>query len=173
MKLSYSDPPYPGQAKRHFSNDPSGIVAEEVDHYELLKKLRDGYDGWALSTSTPALPMLYDMIGDLFPPNTVRTAAWVKPFASWKPTHRVQYTWEPVLFIPVRPKGSRLVPSVRDYVSANITMRKGTHGAKPDTFCNWIIDLIGWQPGDTFEDMFPGSGAFTRAIEKRMLEVVV
>jgi hypothetical protein len=169
MKLAYLDPPYPGQAKRHFLNDPSGIVAEEVDHYKLLMKLRDEYDGWALSTSSPALALLMPIVNELFPLNTVRVAAWVKPFASWKPTHRVQYTWEPVLFVPVRPKGSRSVPSVRDYVCANITMRRGTHGAKPDAFCNWIIDLIGWQPGDTFEDMFPGSGAFTRCLEIREL----
>ena len=167
MKLAIADPPYIGQAKKHYSNDPSGIVAEEVDHYALLKKLRDEYDGWALCCSSPSLEELRDITKELFPPHTVRTAAWVKPFCSWKPSHRVQYTWEPVLFIPVRPRGSKSVPSVRDYVIANITTRKGTHGAKPEPFCDWVLELVGYQPGDSVDDLYPGSGAITAAVERR------
>jgi len=170
MKLAIADPPYIGQAKKHYSNDPSGIVAEEVDHYDLLWKLRDNYDGWALCCSSPSLWQLEGIVKKLFEPNTVRTAAWIKPFCSWKPSHRVQYTWEPVLFIPVRPRGSKSVPSVRDYVIANITTRKGTHGAKPEPFCDWVLELIGYQPGDTVDDLFPGSGAITAAVERRNLK---
>lgn len=175
MKLCYADPPYPGQAKRHYSNDPSGIPAEEVDHKKLIKKLLSDYDGWALSTSSPALHKLNLIIHgddpdiDLHP--EVRTAVWVKPWCSWKPTHRVQYAYEPVIFKPVRIKGSKAVPSVRDFVSANITMKRGTHGAKPDAFCDWIIDLIGWQPGDDLDDLFPGSGTMKLALERRLLEI--
>jgi hypothetical protein len=171
MKMNYSDPPYIGQAKRHYSNDPSGIVAEEIDYPELLKTLRDNNDGWALSASSPSVFKLVPMINEIFPPNTVRIGAWVKPFAAWKPTHRVQYTWEPVFFVPTRPKGGRGIPSVRDYVSANITMRRGTHGAKPDPFCNWVMDVLGWQPGDIVEDAFPGSGAFTRVVNEKEMKV--
>lgn len=36
-------------------------------------------------------------------------------------------------------------------------------GAKPAAFCRWIFDLLGAQPGDTLDDLFPGSGAITRA----------
>ena len=160
MRLAYADPPYVGQAKRHYSHDPSGIPAEEVDYPELIEKLRL-YDGWALSASSPSLHILIPMVPE------ARVAAWVKPWCSWKPTHRVQYAWEPVLFVPTRPKGSKQVPSVRDFVSANITMRRGTHGAKPDGFCDWVLDLIGYQPGDTVDDSFPGSGAFTNAVTRR------
>jgi hypothetical protein len=167
MKLCYSDPPYLHQAKRHYSNDPSGIEAEEVDHYKLLEMLRDNYDGWALSASSPSIFEIVPMINEIFPPHTVRQGAWIKPFCSWKPTHRVQYTWEPVFFIPVRPKGSKSVSSVRDYVIANMTMRKGTHGAKPPAFCDWILDILGWNPEDTVDDLYPGSGAFTEALNKR------
>jgi hypothetical protein len=160
MRLCYSDPPYIGQAKRHYSHDPSGIPAEEVDYPELIEKLRL-YDGWALSASSPSLHILIPMVPE------ARVAAWVKPWCSWKPTHRVQYAWEPVLFVPTRPKGSKQVPSVRDFVSANITMRRGTHGAKPDGFCDWILNILGYQPGDTVDDLFPGSGAFTNAVKRR------
>lgn len=180
MRLAYGDPPYIGQAKRHYLNDPSGIAAKEVDHTELLTMLRDTYDGWALSASSPSLEEIYAIIKEVFPPHKVRQAVWVKPFCSWKPTHRVQYTWEPVLFVPARPNGSRAVPSVRDYLItepeemedvciANITMKKGTHGAKPDKFNDWILELIGYKPDeDFFIDLFPGTGGMTRAIERKM-----
>ena len=160
MRLAYADPPYIGQAKRHYSNDPSGIPAEEVDHVKLIEQLNT-YDGWALSCSSPTLGYLLTLTPD------ARVAAWVKPFASWKPTQRVQYTWEPVIFKPTRPRGSKSVPSVRDYVSANITLRKGTHGAKPDAFCDWILNLLGYvKAEDTIDDLFPGSGSLARAIER-------
>ena len=56
--------------------------------------------------------------------------------------------------------------TVRDYVSANITMQRGVSGAKPDAFCLWLFDLLGMGPDDEFHDLFPGSGAVTRAWEK-------
>lgn len=160
MKLAYADPPYIGQARRHYANDPSGIEAEEVDHAALVERLR-GYDGWALSCSSPSLGYLLSLAPE------ARVAAWVKPFCSWKPTHRVQYAWEPVLFVPSRARGSRSVPSVRDWVSANITLRKGTHGAKPEAFVRWLFDLLGAQPGDTLDDLFPGTGVVGQLWEAR------
>lgn len=45
MKFAYADPPYIGQAKRHYQS-------EEVDHEKLIKRLINEYpDGWALSLS--------------------------------------------------------------------------------------------------------------------------
>ena len=55
MKLAYADPPYIGQAKRHYSHDPSGIPAEEVDYEELIRTLLTEYDGWVLSASSPSI----------------------------------------------------------------------------------------------------------------------
>jgi len=166
VKLTYADPPYIGQAKRHYKNDPSGIPAQEVDYPALIQQLKN-QDGWALSASSPSIFEIVPMINEVFPIGSVRVGAWVKPFASWKPTHRVQYTWEPIFFKPTRDKGSKSVPSVRDYVSANITMRKGTHGAKPDTFNDWVLELLGQQSGDEFIDMFPGTGGMSAAVERR------
>jgi hypothetical protein len=166
MKLLYADPPYIGQAKRHYNHDPSGIPAEEVNYPALIRQLKEA-DGWALSASSPSIFQLVPMINEVFPIGTVRVGAWVKPFASWKPTHRVQYAWEPVFFKPTRDKGNKAVPSVRDFVSANITMRKGTHGAKPDPFCDWVLNVLGCSEEDKVVDMFPGSGAFTRAVERK------
>ena len=36
-------------------------------------------------------------------------------------------------------------------------------GAKPAAVCRWIFGLLGAAPGDTLDDLFPGSGAVTRA----------
>ena len=51
----------------------------------------------------------------------------------------------------------------RDYISAPITMRRNTHGAKPDAFCYWLFAILGMRQDDTFADLFPGSGAVTDA----------
>jgi hypothetical protein len=36
-------------------------------------------------------------------------------------------------------------------------------GAKPAAVCRWIFTLLGAAPGDTLDDLFPGSGAVSRA----------
>ena len=36
-------------------------------------------------------------------------------------------------------------------------------GAKPAAVCRWIFALLGAGPGDTLDDLFPGSGAVSRA----------
>lgn len=91
--MAYADPPYPGQARKHYRNDPSHIPAAEVDHAALIAQLCDEYpDGWALSTSSAALR---DVL--LLCPADVRVAAWVKPFAVFKPGVNPAYAWEPVI----------------------------------------------------------------------------
>jgi hypothetical protein len=156
MRFAFVDPPYIGQAKRHYADDPSGIQAAEVDHAMLLEDLRE-YDAWALCLSSTTLQTVLA----LCPPG-VRVGAWVKPFASFKPGVNPAYAWEPVIFWGGRPRG-RDVPTVRDWVSANITLQRGTHGAKPDAFCYWVFEFVGLQAGDEFYDLYPGSGAVTRA----------
>ena len=165
MKLAYADPPYLGQAKRHYKNDPSGIVACEVDHISLIQKLLTEYDGFALSASSPSIPILCNIFAEINTGSPVRIAAWVKPHCSWKSWNNVAYTWEPVFFRSVRKTGER--PTPRDHIIANSTRQKGTHGAKPDEFCSWILDLIGYQPSDQIDDLYPGSGAFTSAVQRR------
>lgn len=60
-------------------------------------------------------------------------------------------------------RGGKTAATVRDYVSANITLQKGTSGAKPNDFCYWLFELLGAKAGDDFHDLFPGSGAVSRA----------
>ena len=151
--VAYADPPYLGQAKRHYSHDPR---CAEVDHAALIKKLTT-YDGWALSCSTPSLRTLLPMC-----PPDVRIGSWVKPLAAFKKVNPA-YAWEPVIFKPCRPRKGRF--TVRDWVDANITLRRGLCGVKPDRFCFWLFEILALQPEDKFDDLFPGSGAVTQAWE--------
>jgi hypothetical protein len=95
----------------------------------------------------------------------VRELTGVKPFCSFKPGVNPAYAWEPVIFSGGRKRGREL-PTLRDWVSANITLRKGLSGSKPEAFSAWLFELLGLRPGDTFHDLFPGSGAVTAAWNK-------
>lgn len=159
MRVVYADPPYPGQARKHYRRDPSGIPAAEVDHAALVKRLCADYpDGWALSTSSADLRSVLAHC-----PPDARIGAWVKPFAIFRPGVNPAYAWEPVIWRGERRRRNRREATVRDWVSANIMLKTGTHGAKPDTFCWWLFDLLGLQPGDTLDDLYPGSGRVGRA----------
>lgn len=152
MKFAYADPPYVGQAHRYPEKT-------EVDHLGLILRLVAQYpDGWALSCSSPSLRALLPMC-----PSDVRVLAWVKPFAVFKPNVGVAYAWEPVIFRGGR-RRTRQQPTVRDWVSESITLRKGLVGAKPKEFCFWLFDVLNVQPDDSLDDLFPGTGIVTRAL---------
>ena len=159
MRLAYADPPYPRQAKKHYSADPR---CAEVDHAHLIQTLEEDVDGWALSSGADLFAMQY--VIPLLPEGT-RVCPWVKPFASFKPNVSLAYAWEPIYVKPAR-KRERDVPTVRDWVSANITLKRGLSGAKPDPVCWWLFDALGMTPEDELVDIFPGSGAVSRAWEE-------
>ena len=143
MKFAYADPPYPGMAQRHYAHEAAadGRIAREVNHALLVAHLCDEYpDGWALSTSSPALQFVLSLC-----PEDVRVGAWVKPFAVFRPNVNPAYAWEPVVFRGGRQPRSRDELTVRDWVSANITMQKGVPGAKPAEFVGWVVDMLGAQ----------------------------
>ena len=56
---------------------------------------------------------------------------------------------------------------MRDHLACNITLKKGLVGAKPEAFCAWVLDLLGWEPDDELHDLFPGTGVMGRVIEMR------
>ena len=154
MIFAYADPPYVGQAKRHYGD-------EEVDHEALIKKLVTEFpDGWALSCSSPSLRMLLPLC-----PEDVRVMAWVKPFAVFKPNVGVAYAWEPVIVRGGR-KRTRRQLTVRDWVSANITLKKGLVGAKPEAFYRWLLDVLNTQDEDEVVDMFPGTATLQDVLAK-------
>jgi hypothetical protein len=55
--------------------------------------------------------------------------------------------------------------TIRDWHSANMTMKRGLCGVKPESFCFWIFEILNLQPGDEFFDLFEGSGAVSRAFK--------
>jgi hypothetical protein len=156
MRIGYADPPYPGQSAKHYADHPD--YAGEVDHAALVERLERDYDGWVLHTSSVALR-------DVLPlcPAGTRVMAWVKPFAAFKRNVSVAYAWEPVLVKACRKPvvSGRVV--MRDFVSEPITMQRGLSGAKPDAVCRWAFEVVAAKPDDTLDDLFPGSGAVTRA----------
>lgn len=153
--FAYADPPYPGLAARYYRDEPT--YAGEVDHPALIASLRaSGYTGWALSTSAAALRDLLP----LCPPHA-RVCAWVKPHGVPRTTRGIHSTWEPVIVVG----GRQRQPGVRDWLRAMPARLGGETlpGRKPLAFCAWLFDLLGMQPGDTFVDLFPGTGIVTRA----------
>lgn len=159
LRFAYADPPYPGMAAKHYSGHVD--YAGEVDHRELVARLCGEYDGWVLHTSSVALAgvlALIDAEGV-----DVRIMAWVKPFAAFKRNVSVAYAWEPVIVKAIRkPVVTQQVVS-RDWIAVPMTLARGTVGAKPAEVCRWLFAVSGLQPEDNFTDLYPGSGAVSRA----------
>lgn len=160
MRLAYADPPYPGQAKL-YRDHPD--YAGEVDLGLLCDWLLD-FDGFVLHTSSVAL---YDVETAMrvAHKDTYRVMAWVKPFAAFKRNVSVAYAWEPVLVKPVRKPTVRkeMGFTYRDWLAESITLKRGLTGAKPEKVCHWLFEAAGAEPQDTLYDLYPGTGAVTRA----------
>jgi len=156
---AYADPPYPGHADRYKDHiDYDG----EVDHAELVNRLCAEFpDGWALHTASTTLKQVLALC-----PNDVRIGAWVKPFGVFKPAVNPGYVWEPVIFRGGRRRTDRTEPTVRDWCSYPITLERGVVGAKPEGVCFWVFAMLGLRQGDVLMDLFPGSGAVSRAWDR-------
>jgi hypothetical protein len=164
MRFAYADPPYLGLAEKFYGHlhDQAADYDDPETHRQLIARMTDEFDGWALSLHLPTLKTMLD-----FSPPDVRIGAWVKPFASFKKNVTRAWAWEPILLW-----GGRKIPTtqntVRDWIEApaiaeNITLRRGFVGAKPAAVCFWIFDWWNMEPQDEFADLFPGSGAVTEA----------
>jgi hypothetical protein len=162
LRTGYADPPYLGCCGLYEHHHPDGRCWDDVEtHARLIARLSVEFpDGWALSASSPSLV-------DLLPlcPRDCRISPWVKPFAVFKPNVNPAYAWEPVIWRGGR-KRTREAPTVRDWHAANITLQRGLTGAKPQSVCFWIFDLLGLEPGDEFVDVFPGTGAVSQAWQR-------
>ncbi len=162
MRFAYADPPYLGQGAKHYGDRHERAAdCDDIEwHAALVRRLCAEYpDGWAMSASSPSLKRILPLC-----PDDVRVLAWVKPFAAYKPNVGLAYAWEPVIARGGR-KISRGQPTVRDWHSENITLKKGFPGAKPPRFTRWILEVLNAQPTDQIDDLFPGSGAVQREID--------
>lgn len=159
MKIGYADPPYIGCA--HLYRDQESY-AGEVDHAELIDRLQSEFDGWVLhAAATPkSMAVLAPLVETI---EGARWMSWVKGFAAFKKNVSVAYAWEPVIVKAARKPvvSKRLV--MRDWIQESITLRKGLTGAKPEAVCHWAFEMVGARPDDELHDLYPGTGAVTKA----------
>lgn len=155
MKIGYADPPYPGCAHL-YKGHPD--YAGEVDHAALIAQLERDFDGWALHTNSVSIPLIAALV-----PQDVRWCSWTKSFASFKPNVPVAYAWEPVIIKAARKPVVSKRHISRDWICCPITLRRGLTGAKPEAVCHWAFELLGARPEDELCDLFPGTGAVTKA----------
>lgn len=155
MRVCYADPPYPGCGHRYPEKT-------EVDHADLIRRLCEDFpDGWALSSG--AGRAWHQVLARC--PADVRVGAWVKTWCAFKPNVNPAWAWEPVFFRGGR-RRTRQQDTVRDWVAAPITRQRGVVGAKPDAFCYWLFEVLNLRPEDELVDLYPGSGAVSRAWER-------
>lgn len=166
VRLAYADPPYLGCCGLygHHHEAPYGCWDDERQHFALMGDLDAEYDGWAVSASSPSLTRL------LFAaPEGIRIASWCKSFASFKPSQRVAYAWEPVIYKTARGINEGATPG-RDFLVEPITLKRGLTGAKPEAFCRWVASvLLGYVEGDELVDIFPGTGVMERVLAQGVL----
>ena len=183
MRFSYADPPYLGCCRLydHFHGD-DGLCWDDLEtHRRLIARLvREFPDGWALSATSGSLRSLLPLC-----PEDVRVSPWCKSFSAFKKGVRPAYAWEPVIWrggrnpgnghphLPPEKGGKQNTPKDFHWIDegtlAPITLKKGLTGAKPESVCSWILDLLNVQPGDEVVDLYPGTGVMGRVAEPRTL----
>lgn len=167
MRFAYADPPYFGCGRRYYSHHPDAAAWDDQQtHLDLVGRLVNEFpDGWALSCNSRDLRWLLPAC-----PEDVRVASWVKPFASgFKPSIRVAYTWEPVIWRGGRKGHEAGDPIARDSLAVKPTREMGLVGVKPQAFNRWVLDILGYQDGDELVDLFPGSGGMDAAVGQAVL----
>lgn len=168
LRFAIADPPYLGYGRYYAEHHAEARDCDDPAwHKALIERLVAEYpDGWALCLHSPSLRTMLN-----FAPDDVRVGAWVKPLVSFKPGVNPGYCWEPVIWRGGRKRG-RQMDTARDWLAENITFRRGMTGAKPRAFGLWLLDLLNAQPGDTVDDLFPGSGAIGLAIAERLKQPI-
>lgn len=155
LRLAYADPPYPGMASM-YKDEPE--YDGEIDHKALIEYLCEEFDGWALSTSGKRVGTFRKVLS--YCPEDARICPWVKPIGVSRKTHGLHNTWEPLIVYPAR----KLEPGFRDWLEAQPARYGGDLiGRKPIEFCVWMFRCIGALPGDTLDDIYPGTGIVTKA----------
>lgn len=158
MRFAYADPPYPGLAVKYYSEDER---CAEVDHAELVRELVENFpDGWALSTSAEALQHVLKLC-----PEGVRVCPWIHGGRK-TPSKRPRTAWEPLLVYRGRRRSVAVLDDLVDVLVWGGRARSfpgALVGMKPAPFAEWMFRLLGARKGDQLADLFPGSGAVSKA----------
>jgi hypothetical protein len=165
VKFAYADPPYLGMCGRYDHEHGDGGCWDDIETHRLLIEQLGDYDGWALSMGAKDLGAMLPMT-----PEPYRVLSWVKTWASWKPGPFPVCAWEPVVIRGQRKRDRKREKALRlttpvDWLACPAHQR-GFFGSKPETFTHWVLRCLGVQPEDEFVDLFPGSGAVTKAYER-------
>lgn len=164
MRFAYADPPYPGLADYYQER-------AEVDHAALIGELTGGWiegelDGWALSSSAAALPIVLPMC-----PSSTRVCVWRRR-VRYTPSTRALSAWEPLLVVGGRPLPTDVPQDLLDELyTSDVLDYRGRYGSftgaligmKPPEFAVWLFRQLGATAGDELHDLYPGSGAIGRA----------
>lgn len=157
MRFGYADPPYPGCARRHYQ-------CAEVDHAALvLRMMREYPEGWALSTSAKALPFVMSLVPLALDP---RVVIWDRQKSRRGVAYRSRNRWEPVIIVGGRARRVELDEDLDDLLQWGGRQHKhpgALVGMKPAAFWEWLFRQLGAMRGDSFDDLFTGSGAGSRA----------
>ena len=159
IRCAMVDPPYPTLSRRYYKDHPA--FDGEVDPAERVSRLEaDFSDGWALCTSAAALPSVLRLC-----PTDVRVAIWVKGSRAGVST-RARSAYEPVILRGGRPRRMEIDEFLDDVLLWG--GRQPSHpgalvGMKSAAFCEWVFRMLGLLRGDELADLFPGSGAVSRA----------
>ena len=160
MRIGYADPPYIGCAYL-YKDHPD--YAGEVDQVALVERLDREFDGWVLHTHATA--EAFAILGPAVKEMGARWCSWNKTFASFKPNVPVAFAWEPVIVKEVRKPVVKPGMIYRDWFQCPITLQRGLTGVKPEPVCHWLFEILGADPTDELHDLFPGTGAVSRAWE--------
>jgi hypothetical protein len=186
MRFAFADPPYLGRGEYYRAHHPDAMVWNDPEmHRKLIERLQAEYpDGWVMSLSEKSLRVILPMC-----PEGARVGAWCSERARYAgKAVPVRKHFEPVIFMGGRPytdTGNRVADFVVTkqeplpagqprYAMVKEAIRAGKVfvGRKPSAFCRWVIQLLGAQKGDVFDDLFPGTGAFTKAWEEWQTDLV-
>lgn len=180
MRLAIADPPYLGRAalwyggKGRSKQGSTGrtcgrdeLAAEyhpdaarwdsPAEHTRLMARLEADWDGWAMASSAKTLPLIAGGI-----PERARIAVWHVTNAI-PDGARVHSKWEAVIVrVPDQRRARSTGTTVPDVLTA-AHPKSGFVGSKPPAWTSWVLDMLGAQPDDQIDDIFPGSGAVTAA----------
>lgn len=173
MIFAYADPPYIGNGRRLYGKlHPEAEKWDDPNtHKQLVESLSQDFpDGWAISLSIKTLQQYLSWC-----PDDVKVLAWIKPNTAPPMGDGRMYTWEPVILRG----GRKPKPATAMHVVANVeqyTFRQKPEnyhvGAKPLAFSTWLFRCAGLTPNDELLDLFPGSGAVTKAWDSWRASIV-
>ena len=155
LRLAYADPPYPGKAWPYRDHPDYG---GEVDHAALIAELSD-YDRLGVVHLGPGAARRAGAVPRPMSGSLPGATANDRPGAGGRCTPGSQSSTRGGRQLI---GGARRVDSIVCGVAPLDTLPGRVLGAKPAAVCRWIFTLLGACPGDTLDDLFPGSGAVGR-----------